>query len=644
VFALMCDKNQCIWAAHEYGFTRVAPYLPFRSFGHYPGLQGNLLCTLSFGDEVYVGTSLGLYRLQKEEVYDEKVYYVENTVVPKKQPQRSETAGTPEPGQAQPALQAEPGQETTAKNQGFWRFLKRKKNKQTAPATTATPPTAQAPNDKTAMEASAGSIRENTLPVQRLKRTQKVLRSSQFVYKKVNGIDAKITHLLNVKGRIVAAGLGGAFEVNGLQAASILSEPVRAAFASDAGMLFLSTYDDRVHVLRHDVDEWKVIHFLDELHDQINFMFQGVGEEIWLCALNNIYRLDMADGKARNIEALEISNPDFEDYVGIASSTQIILANTHSFLRYNREKRTFETIDSLTRKEAMNYFADSGHLWYRDVHSWKWLGQVPKQSNLHLLNLFRNVRFIRSDQNPENLWIITGNNELYKFYGERFVPYERGYPVILKSVRNGNARIADRQKLVFEQDQSSLVFDIVQPDYLASKSIEYRYRVKGLDDTWSEWSSANNTVNFPYLPAGDYTLAVQARDIFGKVQDLDAVSFEILPPYWQRPWFYLLEVVFFASLVVVSVRLSTRYRIVSRILMLLTIIMLIQLIQTTVGSAIGSKESPVIDFFVQVFVAFLVLPVEGVVRNFMLRSLDSPNRLHRFINRRSNTAEQQQEP
>ncbi len=58
--------------------------------------------------------------------------------------------------------------------------------------------------------------------------------------------------------------------------------------------------------------------------------------------------------------------------------------------------------------------------------------------------------------------------------------------------------------------------------------------------------------------------------------------------------------------------------------------MLIQLLQTTVGGAIGGKESPVMDFFVQVFVAFLVLPVEGVLRNFMLRSLDSPSRLRRF--------------
>jgi len=44
VFALICDKNQNVWVAHAYGFTRIAPFLPFRSFRYYPGLEGNLLC------------------------------------------------------------------------------------------------------------------------------------------------------------------------------------------------------------------------------------------------------------------------------------------------------------------------------------------------------------------------------------------------------------------------------------------------------------------------------------------------------------------------------------------------------------------------------------------------------------------------
>ncbi|HEY3401983.1 MAG TPA: hypothetical protein VGK59_01270, partial [Ohtaekwangia sp.] len=77
VYALMTDKGQNIWTAHEYGFTRIAPYLPFRSFSHYPGISGNLLCVHTFEKKVYVGTSLGLYALEKEEYYDEIIYYVD---------------------------------------------------------------------------------------------------------------------------------------------------------------------------------------------------------------------------------------------------------------------------------------------------------------------------------------------------------------------------------------------------------------------------------------------------------------------------------------------------------------------------------------------------------------------------------------
>jgi hypothetical protein len=80
-----------------------------------------------------------------------------------------------------------------------------------------------------------------------------------------------------------------------------------------------------------------------------------------------------------------------------------------------------------------------------------------------------------------------------------------------------------------------------------------------------------------------------------------------------------------------SFRLSTRYRIVSRVLSLLTIILLIEFIQTVIGETILTKNSPVIDFFIQVVVALLVLPVEGYLRNLMLKSLDSSGKFYKFI-------------
>ncbi|MBK7649689.1 MAG: hypothetical protein IPJ20_01600 [Flammeovirgaceae bacterium] len=66
VYALMTDRRQGVWVAHEYGFTRIAPNIPFRSFNHFTGLAGNLLCAQSYQGKVFVGTTLGLFQLTED--------------------------------------------------------------------------------------------------------------------------------------------------------------------------------------------------------------------------------------------------------------------------------------------------------------------------------------------------------------------------------------------------------------------------------------------------------------------------------------------------------------------------------------------------------------------------------------------------
>jgi hypothetical protein len=124
---------------------------------------------------------------------------------------------------------------------------------------------------------------------------------------------------------------------------------------------------------------------------------------------------------------------------------------------------------------------------------------------------------------------------------------------------------------------------------------------------------------------------------------MDAVSFEVLPPYWKRTWFYALEFLLFASLVVLSFRLSTRYHVISRLLSLLTIILLIQFIQTVIGETFETRASPVMDFFIQVLVAVLILPVEGYLRNLLLQSVEPGSILHRLIPTKENTGPEEEQ-
>ena len=642
VYALMNDKSQSIWLAHEYGFTRVSPYLPFRSFSHYDGLQGNLLCALSLGDQVYVGTSLGLYALQKEEVFEEIVHY-DYILKPTKKDVKKEAVPPSAPLTSPPTEDAKPPVvEAQSKKKGFLWFLKRKRVESTPKSETKADVTVPVPVEPEAKSEA------NTNPAakpsyQRIKKVEKVLRSAHYVYKKVVGIDAKITCLEQVGGQLVAAGLGGAYEVSGLQARPLVEEPVRSVFnAASEKMLLISTYKDEIRTLAWGDKGWQTASVLNPLDEPVIYIFEGADHEFWLCGLDKVHRVEIEDQQIKTIQSIPVNNPNFDGTAGIFRKNEVVAINSQGFFKYDRGRQVFVPIDTLAK--PIRYFASDNDIWFRDAHRWNLFGQHPGQSNLDLLNLFSDLRFIASDQTSDNLWLITGNNELYKFFGEKFTPYEPGYPLLLKSVRNDKRKVSRAGMMKLDQEKSSVSFEIVQPDYLGSESVEYRYQLFGLEKGWSEWSSSYNMVDFPYLPSGEYTLLAQAKDIFGKVKDLPPVAFEVLPPYWKRPWFYAMEFALFASLVLLSFRLSTRYRFISRVLSLLTIILLIQFIQTVIGETFETKTSPVKDFFMQVLVAFLILPVEGYLRKLMLRSLGANTALHRFVSPKPSVAvEEKQE-
>jgi hypothetical protein len=611
VFAIMSDNNQSVWVAHDYGFTRIAPYLPFRSFSHYPGIQGNLLCALSYRNSVFVGTSLGLFKLVKEDIYDELVSYVDIEIKPK--PVKGKPASPTIIEKPVTEKQAEP----ESKKRRFFDFLRRKKSDK---AEEKKPVEEKVSGEKQIEAKNEETAKPN---YRREKKVERVLRFSQYAFRRVSGIDAKVTQLIEFEGKLIAAGLGGVYEVSELASRVITNEPIRFVFAYDAqSLLLVSTYEDELLALGQVSGGWQPSPIFRDLDDQINYIFEGKENELWLSALDKVYRLEIDSQKVRNIQTLSITNANLDETVGIAWRDQIIFTNANGFYQFNRQSNEIVRMDTLPRPRT--YFATGGNLWYRDSHRWNILGTLNEQSNLQLLNLFSDLRFISSDQTPDNLWLVTRKNELYKFYGEKITPYERGYPVYLKSIVSGEKRVRFSNDIEIGENDGALLFGVVQPDYTGVEAIEYRFMLSGLNQEWSDWSSENNSFDFPYLPPGRYSLQVQSRNIFGKVAEMKAVSFQVLPPYWQRSWFYAMEFFVFAGLVILSYRLSTRYRFISRLLMLITIILLIEFIQTVAGATFASKESPVMDFFIQVGVALVILPIESYLRNLMLRSIGSP--------------------
>ena len=561
VYSMMVDRNQGLWVAHDYGFTRVAPFLPFSSFSHYPGLEGSLLCAKTFHGETYVGTTLGLFILVKQDVTQE-VFINSST--------SSKNKGS-------------------KKKKGLFSFL-----------------------------------RKNTVEESDTKKKggKYALKLSGHVYKRVAGIEGKVNQLIEYNNQLLAAGIFGVSTIEATKSTPITLAPVRSVYISNSvGQLLASTLEDEIKSFVPKAKGWKETTLLDTLNDYVSFIFEDKLQNIWLCGRTDAIKVETVDGAITAVERVPFSNPTIDESVGIDYGNDVYVATGGSFHRYDRKDNVFKKYDSLPGPKK--YFASAGYFWFHDGHRWRTVDPRKQAAfKLEWLGLFPNIRYI-APADKGNLWVITANNELYKFSSALAQQYKNDYPLFLREVRAQQSKIVPSHSIKVSQLENTVDFEFIQPDFLGMKAVEYRYQVKGLSKDWTLWASTNNIVNFSYLPTGKYKVDVQTRDLMGKISKVEEIALEVEPPYWRRPWFYLIEVVFFSAMVFLSMRLSAgnkKYRIISQLLSLLTVIMVIQLVQAAVNSQLTIKTTPVIDFFIQVGMALLVLPFENYLRKFMLRA------------------------
>ena len=111
--------------------------------------------------------------------------------------------------------------------------------------------------------------------------------------------------------------------------------------------------------------------------------------------------------------------------------------------------------------------------------------------------------------------------------------------VYLENVKVNHQKVNPEEKLNLSYDRNNLEIDFVGLSFRSNGNLSYRYRLEGIDDSWQ--TTNNTSITFPLLPPGEYTFSVIAENHAGIISSAPAVfSFTILPPFWQRWWFYTL--------------------------------------------------------------------------------------------------------
>ncbi|TCK69302.1 two component regulator with propeller domain [Winogradskyella wandonensis] len=116
----------------------------------------------------------------------------------------------------------------------------------------------------------------------------------------------------------------------------------------------------------------------------------------------------------------------------------------------------------------------------------------------------------------------------------------------LKEVRVNKAIIKE-SNIKLSHNQNSIDFEVEAISLKNTDKIEYLYRLKEIDSSWSRTS--NRIISFPSLSPGAYTFEAKAQvnDIENEL--LSSYSFRILPPFWKSWWFYSLTAIIFCGLI-----------------------------------------------------------------------------------------------
>lgn len=167
--------------------------------------------------------------------------------------------------------------------------------------------------------------------------------------------------------------------------------------------------------------------------------------------------------------------------------------------------------------------------------------------------------------------LLIGTAEgLYELNLDKILHPDKNYPKISISdvvINNQkydskftNNSIYTNDFLELEYYQNNVSFNLFPQYFIYPKKLRFTYKLDGLKNpTWSEWSS-ETTINFPYLPYGNYSLYVKVKDLnSGKIITKKVVSITIKSPFWVKWWFLLFCLLIVATVVYIIYDKRVKY-------------------------------------------------------------------------------------
>lgn len=536
IFAIGKDASGGLWLSHPFGLTRADLNLPAGNFSIYPGLAGNLSTAVKYSNELYVATSEGVFYLANEKRYTEVEVVKRNEIQPAEQ-------SAPLTRDNDPVGLIAPSGQRNQRRGLFSRIFGKKED-----AAKESPSTLKAQDLITVKE-----VPLMTYTTQKVRK----LKSIDYVYKKVGGLNEKCRQLVPTKNGILAATNRGLYVIRDHKALPVVPERYInfVSWNQEYGFYSVAASDGYFFV------EYRNGKWLSHVTD-INFRYpvysilRQADSIVWLGSNNTAYRvvIDRSTGET-GYESFSIDNPFTQRYLLRVVNDTLYLFTETGISRYIDKSSGFASVHA-NESEVYRYPLSNIPLIMtgNDLIYYEQEKKI-RERDLCLLRLFDDIVSVYSDEG--HIWVVEGENRLFGIDTGKVSRTIRETDLIVKNVRNEKGTSFDLSDIVFERGDNVINFDIVVPAYLNRDLTEYQYYIEGVMTGWSPWSSKTSYSRGIPKP-GSYMLKIRAKDLWGQVGEPVSVNFTIKAPFTQTTLFYIISIIIALFFIFLLIRFRER--------------------------------------------------------------------------------------
>ncbi len=300
--------------------------------------------------------------------------------------------------------------------------------------------------------------------------------------------------------------------------------------------------------------------------ENTNYVFQGPDGWVWITTVYGLHLLD--SNLVYKQKAILPANSSAISAGFMLNDGRLLFSNdqglfTAQVQKGNIEIKKFTSVFDQVFITSL-YVDDRGFIWATSDD-----GIYRYDSLNSRLNLFDHSDNVQGYGFNLNSWhkskdgvlFMGGVNGLNYLQPEKFVTRADSLRVFIHQVTNGindSCRYPLSKKAIVSYSQRSLEAEFVSPYYNNPEKVKYRYRLEGFDKDWKYLGNINS-VRFTSLPAGDYTLLVEASiNNVDWIAAANSFSFRIKKPFWLTSWFFVLVFATTASLLWLFVRNRNR--------------------------------------------------------------------------------------